>query len=475
MEINRKDFSLLVFLLFPIFTSNFSCVEGAFSASGDLARAGAEGSDVLRSGPEQSLALANHPDHAAKFGHGSLVPSHPVDGAFPVNNFGTPGDIPNPEATQEKLAQTVQQLSEALEKLQRPGSTPKTPGHNFRVDPTYSDEKPIQQHIDAQKRKKWIEAQKKARLPPLHSEKYDWHVVRWTKALGRGTKKVLGYFFRGLWKVIAFPFKTIIKDPREEAALATEIQKPKKAVESALNKDKDAQSPFHFPFMKEDDMMHRARLVGEQVQKSGVANIQKAMKNNRPVQQDNAISELRELPSYLEAQKNLFQAHEILMSQSNRDKLDSLVHAVRNVYQDNAKMTNSMEQIFEKYVDYFRHLLDQPAPRSMILNRYPWIGHIPIGPIDLPVREPAFLQEVLKSDILGTAEEESRALWAQLEPHAIELRQIYGKPAEDLTRWQNVISQYESKLAGLSEDERNDPSSLIPQFDELAKDEINGR
>ncbi|EGG07195.1 uncharacterized protein MELLADRAFT_106108 [Melampsora larici-populina 98AG31] len=472
MEMNRKDFSLRIFFLLPIFASTFSCVEGAFNVAEDLARTGAGGSDALRSGPEQSLALAKHPEHESQIANRPLVPSHMIGGPFPLNNLQPPSGIGNSAALQDDLAQTVQKLSEALENTHRPGSTSKTPGHNFRVDPTYSDEKPIQQLTNEQKKKAWIKAHKKARLPPLHSEKYDWHVVRWTKALGRGTKKVLGYFFRGLWKVISFPFRTIIKDPREEVDLATGIQKPKEAIESALDKDKASKAPTQFPFIKEDDMMHRARLVGQQVQSKGVEAIRTAMRENRHDQQDSVISELRELPSYLEAQKNLFQAHQILLH--NQHELDPLVQRVSNVYQDEAKMQDSMEEIFGKYVEYFRHTeglkdesLKYATPRDILDHYIPWIQHIPIGSLDLLVKEPNFLEKVLKSNILGKNEEESTVIWNKLKTHAKGVRQLYGKPAEELTRWQNVISQYESKLQQLSGGEKEQLSTLVPQFDSL--------
>ncbi|KAH9817330.1 hypothetical protein DFH28DRAFT_1157469 [Melampsora americana] len=475
MEINRKEFSLFVFFLFPIFTSIFSCVEGAFNAAEDLARAGAEGSDALRSGAEQPLVLAKHPGHESQHGHGSLLPSHMTDGTFPPHNFQPPVDN---AAFQDNLAQQVQKMSEAIGRLSGSGSTPETVGNKFHVDPTYSDERPIPQHKFEQEKEEWYKIHKKARLPPLHSEKYDWHVVRWSKALGRGTKKVLGYFFRALWKVISFPFRTIIKDPGQEAELATEIQKPKEAIESVLNKDKNSKIPTHFPFIKEDDMMHRARLIGEQVQEKGVKSIKASMEQNRNAQEDGVISELRELPSYLEAQKNLYQAHQVLLS--NRDRLDSHLQGVLNIYQTNAKMQDSMEKIFAKYVDYIRRTegskeesLAHATPRLILDHYTPWIEHIPIGPLDLLVREPDFLDEVLKSGILGANEEESLEFWKRLTTHAIGVRELYGRPAEELTRWQNVILQYETKLEHLKEQEKANPSALISEFDTLAKGGLN--
>lgn len=108
------------------------------------------------------------------------------------------------------------------------------------------------------------------------------------------------------------------------------------------------------PFIKEDGMMHDARSVGQQVGSRGVEATRTAMKENRHDQQDSVISELRELPSYLEAQRNLYQAHEILLLKINQLELDTLVQHVSNVYQDQAKMKNSMEKIIGMYVEYLR-------------------------------------------------------------------------------------------------------------------------
>ncbi|KAG0149474.1 hypothetical protein CROQUDRAFT_39745 [Cronartium quercuum f. sp. fusiforme G11] len=335
------------------------------------------------------------------------------------------------------------------------------------------EEEPFLQLQKEKEEKKWRLEHKKARIPRLHSEKYDWHVVRATKMAWRGFKKAVRGFFGLLKKILAPLFRTVIKDPPKEDEYWLRTPEVKEAVEANWNKKGKLEIPSKFPFIREDEEMQNSYAIGERVQKEGLEAVEEGIRNSAEVgTEEKVLLDLKVRPDYLKAQKSLFEARQKIIE--NREELSQIQEEVLQIFNDEERMRQSMDKIFLEYVEYFRDTEGSKefrlkvASAEEILNDYvPGVSHIAIGPLELLAKDSEFQNRVIANRVLDDGNRAGQEIWQSLESHATRLREIYGQPAEEVVRWQRVIENYETNLKKLTMDDKARPTELKNRFDKL--------
>lgn len=74
---------------------------------------------------------------------------------------------------------------------------------------------------------------------------------------------------------------------------------------------------------------------------------------------------------------------------------------------------------------------------------------------------------MISSRILDIGDEDGQTVWQNLKPTATKLREIYGKPAEEVIRWQRVIQKYQDRLQNLTVKDKTMPSELKTELEAI--------